>query len=66
MNNKVFKIVYAVIVAIVLLALVAFMTVHVCNGLTGPNAQLLLGGYVLMLIWAGMRLYSLIKDIIKG
>lgn len=66
MNNRVFKIVYAVIVAIVLLALVAFMIVHVCNGLTGPNAKLLLGGYILMLIWAGMRLYSLIKDIIKG
>lgn len=66
MNNRIFKIVYAVVIAVIMLALVAFMIIHVRNGLAGQNAKLLLGGYILMLIWAGMRFYTLIKDILRN
>lgn len=66
MWNRTFKIIYAVLMAMIVVALVVFMVMHIRNGLAGQNAKLLLGGYVLMLIWAGMRLYTLIKDIMRG
>lgn len=63
MVNRNFKIIYAVLMSLIIVALAVFMVIHILNGLSGQNQKLLLGGYILMLIWAGMRLYTLIKDI---
>ena len=49
--------------AVLLVAVVAFMILHIKAGLDSSNAKLLLGGYILILIWAGMRLYTLIKSL---
>jgi hypothetical protein len=64
MGNKVFRIFFAAMMALAIIALVAFMIVHIRAGLDGPNAKLLLAAYVLMIIWAGFRLLSTIKSLL--
>ena len=49
--------------ALLLVAVVAFMILHIMAGLQSGDAKLLLAGYILILIWASVRLYSLIKDL---
>jgi hypothetical protein len=65
MGNRFLKIFYAVFMALLLDAVVAFMILHIMAGLQSGDAKLLLGGYILILIWASFRLYSLIKDLIR-
>lgn len=63
MGNRIFKIMYAVFMALVLIAVLAFMVLHIKAGLQSGNAKLLLGGYILILIWGATRLYTLIKNL---
>ena len=63
MGNRILRLFYAVFMALLLVAVVAFMILHIKAGLDSSNAKLLLGGYILILIWAGMRLYTLIKSL---
>ena len=51
------------LLALLLVAVVAFMILHIMAGLQSGDAKLLLAGYILILIWASVRLYSLIKDL---
>ena len=63
MGNRIFKIAYVAFMALVLLAVVVFMILHIRSGLQSGNAKLLLGGYILILIWGATRLYTLIKNL---
>lgn len=63
MGNKAFKIFYAVFMALMLVALTVFMVIHIRAGLDGNNAKILLAGYVLLIIWAAGRLFTLIRNI---
>ena len=63
MGNRFLKIFYAVFMALLLVSVVAFMILHIMAGLQSGEAKLLLAGYILILIWASVRLYSLIKDL---
>lgn len=63
MGNKALKIFYAVFMALMLVALTVFMVVHIRAGLDGNNAKILLAGYVLLIIWAAGRLFTLIRNI---
>lgn len=63
MGNKVLKIFYAAFMVLVLVALVVFMVVHIRAGLDGTNAKILLAGYVLLIIWAAGRLFTLIRNL---
>jgi hypothetical protein len=63
MNNKIFKITYAAIIAIILIALVVFLIMQICSGVEGNIATLYTAMYVLLIIWAAIRLFSLIKEI---
>jgi hypothetical protein len=63
MNNKIFKITYAAIIAIILIALVVFLTMQITSGVKGNIATLYTAMYGLLIIWAAVRLYSLIKEI---
>lgn len=65
MGNKVLKIFYAAFMALMLVALTVFMVIHIKAGLEGQNAKILLGGYVLLILWAVARLFNLIKSLIK-
>lgn len=61
MKNKIFKIGYLLFIVLMIIALVVFMVIHITHGLAGANEKLILGGYVLMIIWALMKLYNAIK-----
>jgi hypothetical protein len=65
MKNNILKISYAVLMALAVLALVAFMIIHIRAGLDGVNSKLLLAAYVLMIFWAAFRLYGIIKDLLR-
>ena len=65
MGNKALKIFYAVFMALMLVALTEFMVIHIRAGLDGNNAKILLAGYVLLIIWAAGRLFTLIRNLIS-
>lgn len=64
MRNKAFRIFLAAMMTLAIIALVVFMIVHINAGLDTANAKLLLAGYILMIIWAGVRLFSTIKSLL--
>ena len=64
MGNKVFRIFFAAMMTLAIIALVVFMIVHIRAGLDEVNAKLLLAAYVLMIIWAGFRLLATIKSLL--
>ncbi len=65
MGNKIVKIFYAVFMAFILAALVFFMIMLINEGLDSQYSKLMLGGYVLLLLWAGFRVFTLVKDLLK-
>lgn len=64
MGNKAFRIFFAAMMTLAIIALVVFMIVHVRAGLEGINAKLLLAAYILMIFWAGFRLFATIKSLL--
>ena len=56
MKSRIFKILYAALIAVLTVALIVFMIIHITKGLTGGNEKLILGAYVLMIVWALMKL----------
>lgn len=63
MENKIMKIAYAAFIALLTIGLIVFMIIHIGKGLAGGNEKLILGAYVLMIIWALMKLYNAIKSL---
>ena len=63
MDNRIFKVLYAVFMAVVAVAVVVFMIIHLKSGQTGQYSKLMTAGYVLILIWAAYRCYRLIKEL---
>lgn len=49
--------------ALMIVALVVFMIVHIRAGLDGQNAKILLAGYILLIIWAAGRLFTIIRNL---
>lgn len=64
MGNKALKIFYAVFMALMLVALTVFMIIHIRAGIDGTNAKILLAGYILLILWAAGRLFTLIRNLI--
>ena len=63
MKSRIFKIFYAIVVALLTVSLVVFMIIHISKGLAGGNEKLILGAYILMIIWALMKLVGAIKSL---
>ena len=63
MGSKIFKIAYVAFIALLTIGLVVFMIAHISKGLAGGNQKLLLGAYILMIIWALMKLSAAIKNL---
>ena len=64
MGNKVLKIFHVVFMALMLVALAVFMIVHIRAGLEGQYAKILLAGYILLIVWAAARLFTIIRNLI--
>ncbi len=65
MENKALKILYTVFMAAIMVALVVFAVIHIGNGLETQYAKMILGGYVIIFIWAGYRIATLIRELIR-
>ncbi len=65
MGNKALKIFYAVFMALIFISLVIFMIIHITEGMDGTYAKLQLALYVLLLIWAGIRVFTLVRDLTR-
>jgi hypothetical protein len=63
MGNKALKIFYAVFMSLMLVALAVFMIVHIRAGLDGQYAKILLAGYILLIVWASARLFTIIRNL---
>ena len=63
MGSKIFKIAYVAFIALLTIGLVVFMIAHITKGLSGGNEKLLLGAYILMIVWALMKLSAAIKNL---
>lgn len=63
MGNKILKIAYAAFIAVLTIGLVVFMVIHITKGLAGGNEKLILGAYILMIVWALMKLHAAIKNL---
>ena len=64
MGNKALKIFYAVFMALMLVALIVFMIVHIRAGLDGQYSKILLAGYILLIVWAAARLFTITRNLI--
>lgn len=65
MENRFMKIFRLVIMALALIALIVFLVLHVRVGLDTQMSRIYLILYALLILWAGVRVYTLVKDIIK-
>ena len=63
MDNRIFKVLYAVFMAVVAVTVVVFMIIHLKSGQAGQYSKLMTACYVLILIWALSRCYTLIKNL---
>ena len=63
MKSRIFKILYAALIAVLTVALIVFMIIHINKGLAGGNEKLILGAYVLMIVWALMKLSTAIRSL---
>lgn len=65
MGNRFLKIFHLAVMALALIALVVFLVLHVLAGLDTQMSKIYLALYVLLIIWAGTRVYTLTKDLIQ-
>ena len=63
MGKNILKIAYDAFVALLTVGLIVFMIIHISKGLAGGNEKLVLGAYILMIVWAFMKLYAAIKNL---
>ena len=63
MGKNILKIAYAAFIALLTIGLIVFMIIHISKGLAGGNEKLVLGAYILMIVWAFMKLYAAIKNL---
>ena len=65
MGNRFLKIFHLAVMSLALIALVVFLVLHVLAGLDTQMSKIYLALYVLLIIWAGTRVYTLTKDLIQ-
>lgn len=59
------KIFRLVVMAAAFVALTVFMVLHIRAGIGTQMSKLYLGLYILLMIWAAVRIFSLTKEILK-
>jgi hypothetical protein len=65
MGNKIMKICLAILMSAAIVILAILMVMHIREGLVTQNAKMYMWFYVILIVWAAIRLYSLIKEIRK-
>lgn len=65
MGNKIMKIFHLVVMALALVALVVFLVLHISAGIDSQMSKLYLGLYVMLIIWAAARVFTITKDLLQ-
>lgn len=65
-HRKILKGLVALVMAAVLVVLVMLTVTHVQSGLLTSNSKLMLGAYVLMIIYAFYRVFVNVRDIFRS
>jgi len=63
MESKIAKIIRLVIMAVALVALVVFMVLHLRGGVDTQMEKIYLALYIMLTVWAGIRVVSITKDL---
>ena len=64
--HKILKGLVAVVMAAVLVVLAMLTITHVQAGIMTQNQKIMLGAYILMMLYAGYRLFVNIRDIFRS
>lgn len=59
------KIFHLVVMALALVALVVFLVLHISAGIDSQMSKLYLGLYVMLIIWAAARVFTITKDLLQ-
>lgn len=65
MGNRFVKIFHFAVMAIALVAIIVFMVLYVKQGLDTQMSKVYAVLYALLAIWAGIRVYSIGKDVFR-
>ena len=65
MEKKIAKIIRLVIMAIALVALLVFLILHIGSGIDSQMSKIYLALYILLILWAGMRVFTITKDLLQ-
>ena len=65
METRIIKICRLVIMAVAFVALAVFMILHVRSGLMTQTSKLYLGLYIILMVWAAVRVYTMAKELLK-
>lgn len=64
MKSKIVKILYAVLLLAILVLVACFLVAHVKAGLQTVSAKVYLGLYIILIVWALCRLYTIIRELL--
>lgn len=64
MNSKIVKILYAVLLLAILVLVACFLVAHVKAGLQTGISKIYLGLYIILIVWALYRLYTIIRELL--
>lgn len=59
------KIFHLVVMALALVALVVFLVLHISAGIDSQMSKLYLGLYIMLIIWAAARVFTITKDLLQ-
>lgn len=65
MEKKIAKIIRLVIMAIALVALIVFLIIHISSGILTQMSKIYLGVYILLILWAAARVFTMTKDLLQ-
>lgn len=65
MESRLMKIFRLVILSLALVTLVVFMILHIRAGIGSQMSKLYLGLYILLIGWAGIRVFNTAKDLLQ-
>lgn len=65
MEKKIAKIIRLVIMAIALVALIVFLIIHISTGILTQMSKIYLGVYILLILWAAVRVFTMTKDLLQ-
>lgn len=65
-HRKILKGLVALVMTAVLVVLVMLTITHVQSGLLTNNSKLMLGAYILMMLYAGYRVFVNVRDIFRS